>query len=78
MTQSKSKAPEAKAEPKPSATAKPGLKVKPVKDLEPRDSQSENVRGGVRPPGRIFSDVVLKSQVTSLRDALVKLRDLRF
>ena len=73
------------SKPKPSAPAKPGLEVKPVTDLEPDDSQSENVRGGV--PGTAgvgahtfagkFSDAALKSRVAPLRDALVKLRELR-
>jgi len=74
-----------KSKPKPSAPTKPaldakkpGLEVKPVKDLEPNDSQSENVRGGQAFPRRPFSDATLKTQVLPLRDALVKLRELRF
>ena len=85
MSKSDSKS---KSKPKSSATAKAGLKVKPVKDLEPDDSQSEGVRGGqggigvVGPVGNgggglIFSDANLKSRVVPLRGALVKLRELR-
>jgi len=66
---------------KPSAPAKPGLEIKPVKDLEPDESQSEDVRGGwggVAQKGKIFSDAGLKSRVAPLRDALVGLHALRF
>ena len=79
--------------PKKSTPTKPELKVKPVKDLdlvkdlEPDNSQSENVRGGLAAgPGRggkwgvlgRFSDAGLKCQVAPIRHALVKLRTLRF
>jgi len=75
-----------KSKPKPSAAAKPkldakkpGLEVKPVKDLEPDDSQSEKVRGGGAGIGaKLFSDAALKSRVAPLSDALVKLREFRF
>ena len=80
-----------KSKHKPSATepalevAKPGLEVKPVTDLEPDESQSENVRGGIPAGGGKvaglpprFSDAALKSRVAPLRDALAKLRELRF
>ena len=75
--------PESKSKPKPSAPAKPGLEIKPVQDLEPDESQSEDVRGGIggaAGPGRggAFSDARLKSQVAPFRDALVGLRALRF
>ena len=73
--------------PKKSTPTKPEIKVKPVKDLdlvkdlEPDNSPGENVRGGgggiYRGQGN-FSDVALKVQVVPLRDALVKLRQLRF
>ena len=71
------------SKPKPSAPAKPGLEVKPVKDLEPDEAQSENVRGGlagiaIGPRGGLYSDAALKSRVAPLRDALAKLRELRF
>lgn len=70
--------------PKKSTPTKPEIKVKPVKDLdlvkdlEPDNSQSENVRGGGAAPGRLFSDAGLKCQVAPIRHALVKLRALRF
>ena len=61
---------------------KPGLVIKPMKDLEPDQSQSENVRGGNGAPGTgmgfIFSDATLKSQVAPIKDALAKLREVRF
>ena len=81
MTKSDSKS---KSKPKSSATAKAGLKVKPVKDLEPDETQSEDVRGGNAGAGTvygghfIFSDANLKSQVAPISDALAKLRGLRF
>ena len=80
MTKSDSKS---KSKPKSSATAKAGLEVKPVKDLEPADSQSEDVRGGnggaagpgvgKNGGGLVFSDATLKSRVAPLRSALAKL-----
>ena len=75
------------SKPKPSAPPKSGLEIKPVKDLEPDDSQSEDVRGGQVGAGpkvtgigwlpAKVSDAALKSQVAPLGDALVKLRELR-
>ena len=78
MTESKPK-PSTAAKPGPEVK-KPGLEVKPVTDLEPDESQSENVRGGKGMGGVTlrFSDAALKSQVAPLRDALAKLRELRF
>jgi len=70
--------PQSKSKPKPSAPAKPGLEIKPVQDLEPDESQSGNVRGGLPGPGNLFSDAALKSQVAPFRDALVRLHALRF
>lgn len=81
MPKSKPKAPRSKPKApksKLSSSAKPGRAVKPVSDLEPRDSQSENVRGGRRETGGgLFSDSDLKRRVTPLSDALAKLRELR-
>ena len=72
--------PDSKSKPKPSAPAKPGLEIKPVRDLEPDESQSEEVRGGIMglPGTKIFSDAGLKSQIAPLRHALAKLREFRF
>ena len=80
-----------KSEPKPSVPNKPGrdvkkpaLEIKPQKDLEPDESQSEEVRGGnggAGGPGRghlVFSDATLKGQVAPVRHALMKLRKLQF
>jgi hypothetical protein len=78
--------------PKPSTPTKPapgvkksGLEAEPVKDLEPGESQSEDVRGGfggtehVVPglPPRV-SDATFKAQVLPLKNALVRLSAFRF
>lgn len=61
---------------------KPGLQIKPIKDLEPNQSQSEDVRGGNGAggygPGFLFSDAALKSEVAAIKDSLAKLRAVRF
>jgi hypothetical protein len=73
------------SKPKPSTPTKPGLGVKkpglvvkPVKDLEPDESQSEDVRGGVPGPGKLYSDAGLKRQIAPIRGALVRLREFQF
>jgi hypothetical protein len=65
-----------KSNPSPSTPAKPGIKVKPVKDLEPDESQIENVRGGQAMVGRRFSDATVKSKIMPFTGALTKLREL--
>ena len=81
MSESKPKPP-SPAKPAPGAK-KPALEIKPQKDLEPDEAQSENVRGGQAAGmgagrGGLFSDAALKSWIEPILDALPKLRGLRF
>ena len=78
-----------KSKPKSSATAKAGLKVKPVKDLEPDETQSEDVRGGQGGIGVVGGAGGNGGEASSpmppsraglchSRGAVAKLRELRF
>jgi hypothetical protein len=64
------------SKPNPSAS-KPGIKIKPVKDLEPDESQSQSIRGGFAGGvWKLFSDAGLKSKTMPFTGALTKLREL--